>query len=157
VQAATIGADVTTAAYKDGTMAADTQLTAGTMIYRTQKVYQLPDGGLVSATGQWSRCYAAIDWLVKGRKGEAPSFKDCQLLIVKKDGSVWLADDYFPEYPIQDTQVAIGCGAQAAMVAMESGATAIEAVQRVAKLDANTSGPVQYLSIKKNNNKKAKG
>jgi hypothetical protein len=149
VQAATIGADVTTAAYKDGTMAADTQLTAGTLIYRAQKVYQLPDGGVVSATGQWSKCYAAIDWLVKGRKGEAPSFKDCQLLIVKKGGSVWLADDYFPEYPVQDAYIAIGCGAQAAMVAMASGASSIEAVQQVAKLDANTSGPVQYLSIKK--------
>ena len=157
MQAHNAGLDVTTVAVKDGVMAGDTQITSDTVIYRAQKIYKLPGGGLIGGCGAWSKAYQAIDWMLGGSKGESPRFDGAQVLIAKPDGSLWLADDEFPAYPLLDKFVAIGCGAQAAMLAMSDGSSAVEAIQKVSKLDSHTSAPVQYLSITKNNNKKAKG
>ena len=138
---------MTTIAFKPPTMAGDTQITADTVVYRAQKIYKLPDGSIAGGCGSWAKAYLAISWLLNGEKGDSPRFDGAQVLIAKPDGSLWLADDEFPAYPLLDKQAAIGCGAQAAMLAMNNGASAIEAVQQVAKVDANTSAPVQFLSI----------
>lgn len=145
---------MTTIAYRDGVMAGDTQLTADTTIYRGKKVYSLPNGSLVGGCGTWSKAYMAIDWLLSGEKGESPKFDDAQLLIVKPDGSIWVADAEFPAYPLLNKYLAVGCGAQAAMLAMNNGASAVEAVKQVSKVDSHTSPPVQFLSIEKLTKKK---
>ena len=154
MQAATARLSVTTIAFKDGVMAGDTQITSDTLIYRAQKIYKLPDGGLVGGCGPWSKAYKAIAWMLDGEKGESPKFEDAMIVIAKPDGSLWMADDDFPAYPLLDKYIAVGCGAQAAMLAMNDGATAVEAIQKVCKLDSHTSAPVQYLSITKTHKKK---
>lgn len=149
-----LGLSVTTVAFKEGTMAGDTQITAETTIYRAQKIYKTPDGSLVGGCGAWSKAYQALDWMLNGEKGDSPKFDGAQILIARPDGSLWIADDEFPAYPLLDKFIAVGCGAQAAMLAMSDGSSAVEAIQKVSKLDAHTSSPVQYLSLKKTTTRK---
>lgn len=111
---------MTTVAVRDGVMAADTQLSAST-IHRAQKVFELPGGGCVGGCGEWSKAYAAISWLLGGRQGDAPEFENAELVILRPDGSVWIACERFPEFPILDDVAAIGCGSAAAMALMHQG------------------------------------
>lgn len=137
---------MTTIACKDGCMAADTQLT-GDYVYRAQKLVRLPNGGIAGGAGEWPRAYSALSWLANGEQGDPPAFKKAEVLILQPDGSLWLAEEAFPAYPLLDKAAAIGSGAQAAMLAMLGGASAVEAVKAVAKFEPNTSEPVQMLSI----------
>lgn len=137
---------MTTVAFRDGCMAADTQVT-GDFVVRAQKIMRLPDGGVAGGCGLWSRAYAGLRWLADGEQGEPPKIKGATLLIAKADGSLWLAEGEFPAYPLLDKYTAIGAGAMAAMTAMNGGASAGEAVKAAARLDAMTSDPVQQLKI----------
>ncbi len=137
---------MTTIAAKAGQIASDTQATGDYML-RVQKIVNLPDGGVAGGCGHWSRAWAGLQWLVGGEEGPPPKIKGAALLIVRPDGSLWLAEDEFPAYPLLDKFAAIGAGAQAAMAAMDGGADAVKAVQVACKLDAYTSAPVQVLSI----------
>lgn len=138
---------MTTVAVKNGEMAADTQLT-GCYSYRVQKIFRLQDGGLVGGAGTWNRAYAAIQWLIEGQ-GDPPKFEDASLLILRPDGSLWMADDEFPAYPLLDKFAAIGVGALAAVTAMRAGLSAGDAVKAACDIEPNTSGPVQMLSLEK--------
>lgn len=144
---------MTTIAVRDGVMAADTQLSSST-IHRAQKIFELPGGGCVGGCGLWSRAYTAISWLLGGRNGDAPEFEDAELLILKPDGSVWIACERFPEFPLLDDVAAIGCGSAAAMALMHAGYGAKEAVRRTCKTDPGSSAPIQSYSLPKKRKKK---
>lgn len=137
---------MTTIAVKDGVMAADTQLSSST-IYRAQKIYPLPGGGCVGGCGEWAKTYSAIAWLLGGRQGDAPEFEDSELVLMKPDGSVWLACGRFPEFPLLDDMAAIGCGAAAAMALMTYGLGAKEAVLATCRTDPGSSEPVQVFKL----------
>lgn len=137
---------MTTVAFRDGCMAADTQLT-GDFVVRVQKIVRLPDGGVAGAAGVWSRGYAGLRWLTEGEQGEPPKIKGATLLIARADGSLWLAEHEFPAYPLLDKYTAVGAGAMAAMAAMNGGANAGDAVKVAARLDSCTSDPIQILKI----------
>lgn len=133
---------------KNGDMAADTQLT-GDYTLRVQKIYRMPDGGVVGGAGNWASCYQYIRWLANGRQGDAPELDaGSTLLMIRPDGTHWMVEQGV-EFPLLDTMTAIGCGSQAAVLALHRGATAAEAVQQVARIDAYCSDPVQELSIEK--------
>jgi hypothetical protein len=138
---------MTTIACKAGQMAADTQLNGGDYAYRVQKIATLPDGSLVGGAGTWRNAYAGIKWMLHGEQGDPPSLEDATLLVLRTDGSVWMADGGWPLFPLMDKHGAIGMGAQVAMHAMNKGATAGEAVKAACEIDANTSGPVQMLAL----------
>lgn len=137
---------MTTIAANATGMAADTQLT-GEYRFRVQKIYALEDGSIVGGAGDWARAYAAIQWLAGGCEGEPPRMKGAHLLILRPDGSLWIVDHEWPAFPLLDKAAAIGCGAQAAMVAMAAGKSPAEAVKEVCKLDAFTGDPVQFLAL----------
>jgi hypothetical protein len=135
----------TVVATQDG-MAADTQST-GDYTYRVQKIHRLPDGGIVGFCGVTCRGYAGAKWMADGEVGEPPKIKGAFLLVLRPDKTLWLVDGEFPAYPLLDKVAAIGCGALAAMTALQCGKNAIEAVKEASKLDAYTSDPVQYLAL----------
>lgn len=139
---------MTTIAAKDGCMAADTQLT-GDYRLRAQKIVQLADGTLVGGAGCWHRCWAAMLWMLGGEQGEPPKIKDAVLLIMRPDGSLWIAEDEFPAFPLLDREAAIGSGAAAAMMAMRSGVSAGDAVKATCRIDCGSSDPVQMLRLPK--------
>ena len=137
---------MTTVAVRDGIMAADSQL-SGSTVFRVQKIYELPGGGCVGGCGEWAKAYSAISWLLGGRQGDAPDFENAELVILKPDGSVWLACERFPEFPILDGVAAIGCGSAAAMALMHAGFSAKEAVVRTCLTDPGSSQPVQVYKL----------
>jgi hypothetical protein len=137
---------VTTVAANSQGMAADTQLT-GDYRCRVSKLFKLPDGSIAGGAGVWARAYGGLKWLESGRQGEAPDLEGATLLILRADGTLWMADGQWPEFPLLDGVAAIGSGAQAAVEAMQSGADPQEAVARAARVDAYTASPVQSLSL----------
>jgi hypothetical protein len=139
---------MTTIAAKDGCMAADTQLT-GEYRLRAQKIVQLTDGTLVGGAGAWHRCWAGMLWMLGGEQGDPPKLKDACLLIMRPDGSLHLAEEEFPSFPLLDREAAIGSGAAAAVMAMRAGASAGDAVKATCRIDCGTSEPVQMLRLPK--------
>ena len=138
---------MTVAAANGGVLSWDTQLT-GDYTLRVCKGYRLPDGGMVAGSGSsWPHCYTYIQWLIH-QQGEAPSLEGGSLLIVRPDYSHWLAEEG-GIYPLIGTINAIGCGAQAALLGMNSGMSPAEAVASVCRLDAYCSEPIQTMRLLK--------
>jgi len=139
---------MTVVAFKDGVMAADSQLTAGTLTSLIEKIWRLPDGGVVAGSGTYAQVYAAAKYLAGGESGAPPdSIDEVSLLIARPDGSLWAVDGRFPAYPLLSNFAAIGCGADAATQAMRSGATAFKAVASVIGQDAGCSWPIQTMEV----------
>jgi hypothetical protein len=144
---------VTVVAFKDGVMAADTQETWGNARVRVSKLIRLPCGGVAGAAGDGAASQAAMNWLASdgpldGQSDRTlPDIRGAEVLVAKSDGTLWLLYDRFPGYPLLDECVAIGCGSDAARMAMSYGASAVEACQRVAKQDVFCGDPVQSMEV----------
>ena len=148
---------MTIIAFKDGVMAADTMLSAHNSQNRAQKLIRLPDGSVAGACGQWNRAYSGLRYLADGgsmddrtnlRSADGPPcIEGATLLIAKSDGTLWLLEDEFPAFPIRDTIAAVGCGSDAALMAMTLGLTAVEAVAKVTKQDVLCGDPVQSMEV----------
>lgn len=144
---------MTVIAFKDGVMAADTQLSAFNSACRAQKLVRLPDGGVAGGCGTWSHAYSALKYLENGGDPEdehaakLPTITDAAVLIARPDGSLWLLEERFPAYPLLDKQMAIGCGADAARMAMSLGLSAVEAVSKVTRQDLLCGDPVQSMDV----------
>lgn len=131
-------------------MAADTQLTAFNAKSRAQKLFRLPDGGVAGGCGLWSVAHGVLKFLAEGGTEDddkLPEVKDAQILIARPDGSLWVIEDRFPAYPVLDSVAAIGCGVDAANMAMNLGLSAVEAVAKVTKQDALCGGPIQSMEV----------
>lgn len=138
---------MTTVAARDGVMAADSQST-GDYICRVRKILRLPDGTLAAGAGTSAAVYAAIQWVIGGRQGDAPDIEGSCVLFLRPNGSLWLADGRWPEFPLADKHIAIGSGGMAAQAAMLMGASAIEAVRIACHLDDGSSAPVHSAKLK---------
>lgn len=138
---------MTTIAYRNGEVAADTQESDGAVMNRGPKLVRLPCGGVAGGAGDSISIQKALDWLAKP-KGERPKLKEAQLLVAYGDGRVGYYDDpkwtFIPVYGC----FAIGSGSQAAMAAMNHfGASAEQAVLAAATADPNTSAPVDVYRV----------
>lgn len=149
---------MTVIAFKAGIMAADTMLTGFNAQQRVQKLVRLPDGGVAGGCGQWVPAYTCLKWLADGgdpfggavlarSKGDLPSVDGACILIARPDGTLWTLEDEFPATPLMDTVAAVGCGADAALMAMDLGLSAVEAVAKVTKRDVFCAGPVQSIEV----------
>jgi hypothetical protein len=148
---------MTVIAFKAGVMAADTMLSSFNSQTRAQKIVRLPDGGVAGGCGQWNRAYSGLKYLMDGgslddranpRTPEGPpNIEGASILVAKADGSLWLLEDEFPAFPIRDEVTAIGCGSDAAMMAMTLGLSAIDAVAKVTKQDVLCGDPVQSMEV----------
>lgn len=149
---------MTVIAYANGTMAADTMLSAGNRSSRVQKIVRLPDGGVAGGCGLWTNAWACLKWLAEGgdaysgaalarTKDFLPDVTGASILIARPDGSLWVLEDDFPAIPLLDTVHSVGCGSDAAMMAMNLGLSPVEAVAKVAKLDLLCGDPVQSMDV----------
>ena len=138
---------MTTAAIADGVVAVDSQLTGGNYAVRCAKLVRLPDGGVAVGCGLWRAAYPALKWLADGERGEAPDMEGATVAIVRPDGSIWLADEGFPAYPIMDRSYALGCGADLARKAMADGKDPVQAVAEACDLDAHSSPPILRMEV----------
>lgn len=138
---------MTTIAYRDGMLAADTALSYGSMLRGATKIVRAPDGVLAGAAGNATYCTAFLDWACGERSPKnAPKAKmsngsmDRGVLfhpsglveIFEQDGIIRCRPPYY----------AFGSGKAEALGAMFVGATAEQAVRAAIEHDPDTGGDV---------------
>lgn len=141
---------MTTIAYRDGIMAADTQLTTADRIFRTEKILRLPDGSLFAGAGGFTDVIKVRTWVADGCPDEMPELSenaDIECLWVKPDGSIFLLDKEMELMAVCSEYISIGTGSQYALAAMYMGANAENAVQVACEFDPSTSKPIKLYNL----------
>jgi len=140
---------MTTIAYKEGVIAADTAVHDGdTYAGQCDKIWTMSNGWLGGAAGCMGDCSAFARWFLSKCDGDPPNFAedDSEALVIRDRGNIeWIGGKgrrafYRPEH------CAIGSGFPVAAGAMAAGASAIEAVKVAARLNAFTQEPIMWFS-----------
>lgn len=141
---------MTTIAYRDGMMAADSRAYAGrnAPLGIKTKIRRLDDGTLVGcSSSEPGQAEAVMDWYAQGCASR-PAFKEPKftLLVVKPDGSAFYAEsEFYLSGPFRAPFYAIGSGEAFAQGAMHFGATAHQAVEIASRCDVWSDVPVVVL------------
>jgi len=103
---------------------------------------------IVGYAGDWIAGEYFADYYLssKEEKPNRDSDDDLELLVLKKSG-IYLVDYRFREVRICGNHYAIGSGAAAAMVAMNLGLNAADAIREAIKVDDYTGGKVRVLKL----------
>src|SRR3990172_4095652 len=159
---------MTTIAYRDGIVAADSQETWDTegggvskhkcvKLFRKQVRSEIegepPHDVIIATAGATFSGMVFVDWygsgkeipdsLVHGTEDEG----DFDALILTPKG-LFIANRYCRPVKIEDKFIAVGSGRTAAIAAMLCGKTAVEAVQIAMKIDPYTGGKIFSMSLK---------
>lgn len=141
---------MTTVAWDGRTLVADSAATTDSRKITTHKLFRLADGSLVGGAGTLTEIREMVAWLNSGSDPETlPECSDCDLLLVKTDGSVLEFSGSADGIPVLDKVAAIGSGAEYAIGAMLAGKPARRAVEIAAMRDPFTRGPFVGLRLKR--------
>lgn len=148
---------MTTIAYRDGVLAADSGNWHSNVLYRSAlKVARGPDGSLHGVTGSAADAETYIRWVQSGMEGDAPKPDAINreegrsafiALVVPPSGDlvrVWTAYGWEDHHGVQF--MAVGAGSEMAIGAMAAGATAEQAVAIVAEHSTYAALPVRTVS-----------
>lgn len=138
---------MTTIAYRDGVIAADTFLTTprGDVLGEFRKISSR-GRLLVGVAGDTAACQTFLRWFDRGAAGPPPPMKRITAIVVRQGHPLiyahagrWceLAAPFF----------AIGSGCEYAMGALAAGASAREAVEIASRFDTATGGSVMQLEL----------
>ena len=155
---------MTTIVYRDGIIAADTQISYDEELlkFNETKIVQTKQGDIIAGRGSCCGCDLFLAWYTKSngewkaKHGEFPFTQviqpddDFTCLVATKDGKLKLYDFYLNEREINLKDFfAVGTGAKAAYGALEMGATANQSVKVAMKYDLYSGGKVEYRQIPK--------
>jgi ATP-dependent HslUV protease subunit HslV len=141
---------VTTIAYKDGVLAADTVMyQGGTMMGNVIKIARRDDGDMAGAAGNANFNALFIAWFLAGENGEPPKATESERhhdrgVIFRKAGGI----DVFEvngSFRCEAEYFAFGSGMDYALGAMFAGAGAGTAVRAAVKHDPHSGGDVTVL------------
>lgn len=139
---------MTTIAYRDGVIAADTCMALGSVVIPGRvKIARALDGRLIGAAGASGFGDTFRTWALT-EKGETPKVaNDSVGFIVDLDGSIriWDSDEGHGPFTVRPPYYAVGTGAECAMGAMHYGAGAEDAVRAAIAHDKSTNGDVFVL------------
>jgi ATP-dependent protease HslVU (ClpYQ) peptidase subunit len=145
---------VTTIAYRDGILAADTLETGDhTALAHTNKIHRLKNGKLFAAAGTADNSEQLLLALQNRRK--PPELAEVEGLLVELDGSTWLYEGAV-WFPFKAEYLSMGSGAKFALGAMDAGCSAEEAVKIACKRDLSTREPVQVMELNPKRGKRKK-
>lgn len=134
---------MTTVAFRDGVMAADSACHDGsTFTHRLQKIHRMPNGALAAFAGDVEQAMALFDWLKGGQRGRKPKSRDVSVLYVTPQRKILHYNGGRKAHVIAEPFYCIGSGADIAFGAMFAGADAKTAVRAAIKRDAFSRGPV---------------
>lgn len=150
------GNHLTTIAYRQGVLAADTRGTDDSYhpgIYRCEKLFRA-GGDVIATAGDDTTGMLFVDWYgsrALGKRPKPPSRlvdgeADFCCLVMTEVGLFWY-DKWCRPNKVLDEFYAIGSGAAYAMGAMAHGAGALEAVQTAARWDPYTGGEVETMML----------
>ncbi len=138
---------MTTVAYRDGVLAADSRMTANGWIVpdEARKIRRISDGSVCAVTGNLAAAIRFVDWLDAGRIGERPPLADSRVVRMNLTDTLTIYEGE-GEFTVTPAFTAFGTGMPAAIAAMHMGADARRAVEIAALVDADTGGPVIAIS-----------
>lgn len=144
---------MTTIAFKNGIVAADTGMTTGgSQISNMVKIVQNDSGDVLGGCGDASLIYAFQRWFLGGEKEQRPEVRkdgdrdNGTAVIFRATGEILQYDSY-GYHAFSAPFYAIGSGRCEALGAMCVGATAEEAVRAAIQLDDSTFGDVTLLHL----------
>jgi ATP-dependent protease HslVU (ClpYQ) peptidase subunit len=148
---------MTTLAYRNGVMAADSKCSAAETNYSSAtKIHKLPDGSLVGFCGRSTACERMLDVMKQASVSGGLShdlFQDCKgaqgLYVEATSGKVYFLQGgkHSGYCELEGEVFADGSGFIVALAAMKAGATAEKAVEIACELDNNSGGPVVTLTL----------
>ncbi|UTC28589.1 hypothetical protein MARCHEWKA_00760 [Brevundimonas phage vB_BpoS-Marchewka] len=139
---------MTTIAFKDGVLAADSLVTSGGQrdgfsqkIWRHRRV-------LIGGAGCTAICHRFCEWVRGGMRGKCPveGSNNANGFVITPDGTMVVWGSQGPWVNTTGV-VAFGSGGDLAMGAMLAGASAVEAVAAAIKLDIHSGGPIRSLTL----------
>lgn len=141
---------MTVVCYKDGILAADSQMSAGDAIV-TLSFKKLAKGpGVIGGfSGRANNIPTYRKWVKKGAKKKDIPSKNTDGMIIrgtKKDPKIYIVDDGLL-IRIYDKTHAVGSGANVALGAMSAGASAQEAVRITMKHNHSCGGKVMTVTL----------
>lgn len=136
---------MTTIAYRNNILAADTQLTDDHFKYLCHKIELLSDGRILACSGNCDDEQDFKEWLLGERKTLPKKNKTNALLITDGIPVQYAATT---RLPIDHPFMAIGSGWKIAMTFMYAGYGAIEAVKATSELEINTNNLVDSYNLK---------
>lgn len=144
---------MTTIAYRDGVLAADTMMCSGGVLSgRSTKIVRRRDGTMCGAAGGATYGEAFKRWVLNGERRKPPKatqgdgwfdrgaiFRpDGKIVVFEPDGA----------FEVEAAYYALGSGKEAALGAMFAGADAVTAVRAAIEHDPHTGGDVTVLKRK---------
>jgi ATP-dependent protease HslVU (ClpYQ) peptidase subunit len=138
---------MTSIAYRNGIMAADTLMVqGGTIMGHLVKIVRRDDGHLAGAAGDCSWAQAFHRWFLAGEEGDLPEQGDnAKGIIARPDKTVQFSEPG-GLISFKAPFAAIGCGRDVMLGAMWMGAPAIAAVQAAIALDPYCGGDITVLT-----------
>ncbi|WP_420961081.1 hypothetical protein [Brucella sp. IR073] len=145
---------MTTIAYRDGIMAADSGCWAGDASHGwAEKIAKGPDGVLYGTSGRAAKCFSFLDWVRGGYQGARPepaatsdAESDFIVLMATAGRGVRVltafGEEHYPEAPY----FAIGGGSVAAFGALYAGASAQVAIEAAIEHGTSAFGRVRCIT-----------
>ena len=141
---------MTTIAFKDGFMSADTQAADNWgLVSHTSKLIRISDNCVAGIAGCSRQAFRFTERLKDGSVGgdDKPPEGDFVVLVVTTNSIVvYYEDELFDDYT-PEKMWAIGSGRLIAMGAMAAGATAQDAVRIASKWDEGTGGDIEVMRV----------
>ncbi len=143
---------MTTIAWDGETLAADKQMTVGSLTMVSQKIIK-HGSQLIGKAGAAELTECMLQWYLRGR--DVDKFPDLKkdgrsgtLLIIYLDGNIEKYSHQSP-YPIKlpPQKISIGSGSEIAMTAMYLGRSAVSAVEIASELDPHTGNGIDVLKF----------
>ena len=126
-------------------MACDSMI-SGPFYESSQKIRRGKDC-IIGFSGDWVPGLHFIDRYLAEAEPIRDKDDDVDFVVLKEDG-IYYMDAMFREVRVCGDHYAIGSGCQAAMVAMNMGADAKEAVRQAIKVDSGSGGRVRSLTLR---------
>lgn len=142
---------MSTVAYRNGVLAADSRLSFGDTISPSggRKIFDLGDGRLLGFVGSFASAHALLRHFTQPEMFSYPELAEASAILILPDGSGMFYDDN-GFYPISlEPYFAIGSGQDAALGAMAVGASAKRAVEAAISVDKHSGGQIQVLRLRK--------
>ena len=146
---------MTTIAYRDGVMAADSGAWHGDALNPwAKKVAKGKDGVLYGLTGNAAECSAYIAWVNGGYNGDEPKARSLNdgenssfVVVIGKAGDLIRLRTALGDETYDAPYISIGGGSQACYGAMYAGSDAITAIQAAIEHGTSAAGKVQSVSF----------
>lgn len=141
---------MTTIAYRDGVMAADSKVGCGTTVRgEIQKLYRV-NGNVIGFSGALGTGLRFLRWVEAGMPDDRPSLPHddgFRGLLARSDGVCLTFDSDLMAQQIDAPFHACGSGVEIALGAMAAGASAEEAVKIAAQYDVYTGGTIRVERV----------